>query len=311
MKNKILKTTVRTIATLTLFSMFSCDKIEISDNKSEQETTKEITIVDQGYDESAPLMEFRRNKALSKTFCYDYFEGTDYDTMFSTVKDFPYNSTANTYNVMKVWRKSDPNKYFWIMLENFRYKDDSSFVYDNKESNAQLYGRLYQWSIAKKCENKIFMRLPRRNADGTYTKTKYPTYGHLPTRTDILDLMEVDTLGHLPENGSSFYRFDDLDYLGYYDVFVSGRTYYGDFNEEAAYHTLAGWLNNTDFNPAPHLDYHDINDKVFFWTNDGIPLYHYPFRIYYNNGEYVAFINAAHANHYGFYVRYIFEPTQL
>ena len=85
--------------------------------------------------------QYNRKEKLSKAFFIDYSD-PELDTMFSTVKDYPYNVTANTYKVMKVWRKSEPGKYFWVIIENFRYKPgDSSYVYNNDEANAQTYGR--------------------------------------------------------------------------------------------------------------------------------------------------------------------------
>ena len=291
----------------------SCDKEEgfsAIQSSSEQVSPEVVTY---GEYTGSPWVEYRKSPKLSKSFLVDYSD-PDCDELFSTAVEYPFTSTARQYSVMKVERKSEPGKYFWVMIENFAYKNgDSSYVYGNNEANAAIYGRMYHWSIAKECENKVRMRLPRRRADGTYTAAKFPTYGHLPTRQDINDICEVESIGHLPSNGTTIYNLDPTGNY-YYDVFISGRDLDEDMNPESAYHTLGGWLDNTDYYWLSNRDYCDINENVFFWTNDGIDWIddsHYPLEIDYEGGEYSAFINALHADNYGFYVRYVFEPMQL
>lgn len=254
--------------------------------------------------------KFERKRRLSKSFFIDY-SSPIYDSMFSVANEYPFSPTSRTYQVMKVWRKSESGKYFWIMIENFKYKPgDSSYVYNNVEANAQTYGRMYHWEIANECGSKVRMLLPGRFNDGTYTNTTFPTYGHLPTIQDINDVMEVDAIGFLPETGTTIFDFD-YDY-GYYDLFLSGREFYDEINETAAYHTLGGWLNNTDYATN---GFYDLNERSFYWTStqpsENNYGFHYPLRIYNDDGNYAAFINISHANHYGFYVRYVFEPIQI
>ncbi len=308
MKRKILFATLVACAGL-FFSACQDEEVKIADVPDGGDSAP--AIVNSGDENSPNLIEYRRSKSLSKSFYYDY-SYPEANDMFSTVQDYPYNASANTYQVMKVWRRSDPTKYFWIMIENFRYRaNDSSFVYDNNEANASVYGRMYHWAIAKECENKVMMRLPRRNADGTYTLGSYPTFGHLPTIQDINDLMEVDQIGHLSSNGTTIFDFPEN---GYYDVFLSGRTFDGSASPESARHSLGGWLDNTDYFYFTNRSYCDINEKAYYWLADtpsSTGSSHYPLRIYRNDGEYVAFVNASHANNYGFYVRYVFEPKQL
>ncbi|MBR4266088.1 MAG: hypothetical protein IKQ46_08555 [Bacteroidales bacterium] len=309
----VIKSFAATIA-VAAFALSSCDKDEPKITEKNIEAEKTFVVTNGKYSNPAVIdgitYQYNRKEKLSKAFFIDYSD-PELDTMFSTVKDYPYNATANTYKVMKVWRKSEPGKYFWVMIENFRYKPgDSSYVYNNDEANAQTYGRFYHWEIANECAHKIKMNLPRRRADGTYTTIKYPTYGHLPSRQDINDIMEVTSIGHLPENGTTVFDFDYE--WGYYDIFLSGREYYDGVDENAANHTMAGCLDNTDFE-ADEFDF--INKTVFFWTDDNyngfISYAHYPLEIDYYNGAYSAFINALHADHYGFSVRYVFEPKQL
>lgn len=210
---------------------------------------------------------------------------------------------------MKVRRKQDTSRYFWVMIENFKYKPgDSSYVYNNVEANAATYGRMYHWEIANECATKVKMQLPRRNPDGSYTTTKYPTYGRLPSLQDVADILEVDSICNWPGNGTNIFNFDYN--VGYYDVFLSGREYYDDeVNEEGADHTMGGCMDNTD----RLICYSHLHNRVDFWLSDyvGEPDSHYAMVISNYNDDYRAFVNGLCVNHYGFYVRYVFEPKQL
>lgn len=269
------------------FGLASCAKDEVVNDEVSLEIVK-------GND---------RTSNLSKSFLYE-----PEDIEFDVIRDYPYGTKGNEYRVMKVKRQADTTKYFWIMIDNFRYKTKTgSFVYNNDESNAEIYGRFYHWETANECGNKIQMKLPRRNKDGSYTKKKYPTFGHLPTIQDFKDLLETDVIGAHPWDGVQIY--DDFDY-GYYDFFLSGEEYFESAEPELAYHTMAGFRDNSDSHNSP---FDDIHNEVYFWTSErsGSSDCHYPLDIMFNDGAYSAFINAGHANHYGFSVRYVFEPKQL
>lgn len=321
MKKKILKLALFLLVVAFVFVIPSCDKEEVQTEEPASGVLPDqsAAVMSHGSFSGTPLIEFRRGKSLSKTYLFGKLEKPKYDTMFSTAKEFPFNSSARKYKVMKVWRHSDPGKFFWIMLENFKYKPgDSSYVYDNKESNAAFYGRMYHWSIAKQCERKVGMFVQKRLSDGTYTDEDDLsfTYGRLPTVQDIEDLMEVTTppvFGSYYETGPTLFdvaALDDGSYVGYYDAFISGRENYGwDYNDSTYYHTLAGWLDNTDLYWLTHRSYQDIHEQVCFWLNDSsIPNAHYPFEIRYQDGAFVASIPAHALDHYGYCVRYVFDP---
>lgn len=319
MKKSITNLSLAIFMIAVVLAIASCSKEDMQADDCAQSVPQAMVsgALQYGAFTGTPLIEFRRSKSLSKTYFAPHLAGSNYDTLFSTAKDFPFNSTANTYNIMKVWRTSEPGKFFWIMLENFKYKPgDSSYVYGNDESNAQLYGRMYHWTIAKQCENKIMKYLPRRRLDGSYTTDTFPTYGHLPTVQDIHDLMEVSYPNLLNTNqftGTTLY--DTFGGEGYYDAFISGRPFYdADYNDSTYYHTLAGWLDNTDFYWLTHRDYCDLHEQVCFWTDTewtSLPSTHFPFEIHYQNGNFVACLPVGAANNYGYYVRYVFEPKQL
>lgn len=270
------------ITSIVMLTLISCEKETLI--KTLNSGTND-TLISQGI-AKCPIYRFNFKHSLNKSFFMVYSD-IESDTMFSTAQEYPYNSTANKYKVMKVYRKSDPTKFFWIMIENFRYKSPNGcYVYNDIESNAKTYGRLYHWEVAKECEKKIRMNIPRKQADGAYTQKTFPTYGHLPTRQDILDLLEVESIGVFPENNSVSVLDLDCDNF-YYDVFLSGRDFFDEVNEKAAYHSIAGCRDNTDYN---FRDYMEIHNRAFFWLDtepnpNENPHYHYPFEIDYWGGN--------------------------
>lgn len=108
---------------LVAFAMSGCDKdvgtddsfVENNDNESPQVITHGDISQPAVIDGKTYEWKFEHKKRLSKSFFIDY-SSSIYDTMFSVAKEYPFSSTSRTYPVMKVWRKSDPSKYFWIIL---------------------------------------------------------------------------------------------------------------------------------------------------------------------------------------------------
>ncbi len=217
-----------------------------------------------------------------------------------TIKDYPYNSTANSYRVIKVVR---PNgKYFWIMIDNFKYNAGTgSYIYGNNSANLATYGRLYKWQVAMNSKTKIYMLLPKY-LNGVPTGGNQAVYGSLPNFQHIKDMLETTAIGNLPTNGTT----PDLGNNMYYDAFLAGR----EFNPlpETAYPTLAGWRDNMDVAPG-NQEYNSLTTWGRFWTSElAVTGAHYPLEIKDETYMWSAYINAGHDDRYAFSVRYVFEP---
>ncbi len=214
------------------------------------------------------------------------------------------------YKTIKVYRQSDPDKYFYIMIENLRYNpnNNGSWVYGNNPSNVSVYGRLYDWNTAYNLRNRIYMPLPKRKGNRVRIINRF---GQLPTIQDINDLLETSHVGHLPSNGTDIFG-DENTWDYYFDAFVAGLDETNNIAD--AYHTLSGWRDNLDVVPN-NTEFNDINKEVKFWLrnragNDNN--FHYPLSIdsYCADHLIVAYINVACANRFGYAVRYVFYPWQ-
>jgi uncharacterized protein (TIGR02145 family) len=219
-----------------------------------------------------------------------------------TIKDYPYNATANSYRVIKVTR---PNgRYFWIMIDNFKYNAGTGcYIYVNNSANLATYGRLYKWQVAQNNRTKILMKLPKI-INGVPTAPIYSVYGRLPNFQDIKDLLETTSIGNLPSNGTT----PDMGTNLYYDAFLAGREdAWGDLTK--AYPTLAGWRDNMDVAPG-NQEFNSLTTWGRFWTSElAVTGAHYPLEIKDDIYMWSAYINAGHDDRYSFSVRYVFEPT--
>lgn len=250
--------------------------------------------------------------------------------------NFTYKNQNYIFKVLRVDRKSEPGKFFYVMIDNLDVRLDSAcWAYGDNESNVKKYGRLYTWDAANAFANEISMRLPVYDVNNPMQKKykgtlKMPVKARLLSRQDILDIIECDAIGDLTKNG---YTLDDLEEqcwnnihanvgpLFYYDVFVGGLDCSNVDGRDYAQgeHTLGGMRNTyqqpkwawSDWNGDGW--YKGLNENSKIWTSEGYADVHYPLQIerkYQENlYEYSAFINSMlHSNDFGYSVRYVFEP---
>ena len=274
-----------------------------------------------------------RKKSISKGVLIDetsyynqYIQDQYPDRKLTDIVKFSYKSKEYEFKVLRVDRKSDPGKYFYVMIDNLDVKlDTACWVYGDDERNAKKYGRLYTWYAANALAKKITMGLPKyknnhpilRNDKDTIL---FPTKGRLISTKDILDIIECNTIGNLPKNGFSV---DDIDMTDdyamlYYDVFIGGLD--GPLNGTPDYSrgekTLGGYRNTFRQDPMYwnywiNGWYTGLNQVAYIWLKDeaAYGTCHYPLEIDYDDDyNYVAMINAGHEDKYGFSVRYVFEP---
>ena len=220
---------------------------------------------------------------------------------------------SHSFVTMKVYRRNDPDKYFFVMLTNLDIKADKHcWAYNDDERNVGKYGYLYTWMKAKELGEKVYMELQGRNRRGDIIPKKI--CGRLMTFEDVKDILEADVV---PEhdyegnqlNGNNLPATDgDL----YYDAFVFGVEKTDDFDGPAAQHTLGG-NRNTEWNTQ--IDrYGGLNSWGNFWLDEKEynPDYHYFLTVLRGGGK-QKFDYSAYANHMindynGLSVRYVFEP---
>lgn len=237
--------------------------------------------------------------------------------------------TSIKYQTMKVYRRSDTLKYFYVMLTNLNIPDLAvSYSYANDKSNDDLYGRLYTRDGADKYASKVKMTLPVHRP-GKPVRDGY-VYGRLMTKEDLCDILEIDSFDDKATydlSPSYLERAWDM----YYDAFVFGID--DDASEAASFHTLAGWKNSTSiYDPRLNLTpeiFHEMeiafeagyysqkNHKGMYWMNyvnsndasDVLVIYRHN---YWDDDDLWRVAVGPFANHsydwYGFSVRYVFDP---
>ena len=132
------------------------------------------------------------------------------------------------------------------MAENLNYKTDSSFCYNNGESNCTKYGRLYTWAAAvgkleSECGYGYTCTLPSGNIQGVC-----PSGWHLPSKTEWETLF--DTVG-----GKSMVGKVLKSTSGWYDN--------GNGTDAFGFSALpAGYRENND-------DYYNEGVLALFWSS--------------------------------------------
>ena len=152
--------------------------------------------------------------SLSKGFIYGE-EAWEYGTAYC--KD----DASHTFKTLKVYRRNNPDKYFYVMLTNLDIKADKHcWAYNDDERNVGKYGYLYTWMKANELAGKVYMNLPYNHPRrGVIDRI---VYGRLMTFEDVKDILESDTLPEHDYDGNQL-RADKLPTYGidlYYDAFV-------------------------------------------------------------------------------------------
>jgi uncharacterized protein (TIGR02145 family) len=119
------------------------------------------------------------------------------------------------------------------MAENLNYKTDSSFCYNNVESNCTKYGRLYTWAAAvgkleSECGYGYTCTLPLGNIQGVC-----PSGWHLPSKTEWETLFRtVDGKGKVLKSMSGWNRSNGTDSFGFSALPAGKGALHGTCSEE-------------------------------------------------------------------------------
>lgn len=286
-----------------------------------------------------------QKKSISKGLAYnrEYYEklenecketyGKDYDLFKTITYNHRENGNVTPYNIhlMRIDRKSEPGKYFYVMTSNLKVElDTACWAYGQTEHvlytlNANKYGRLYTWDAANALAKKIRIRLPRYDKNNPSTsKGEKLISARLLSIQDVNDIIECDNIGY---NG---YSIDDCindapchedidEQFFYYDVFLGGidGPNTGDIDYSRGEKSLGGFRDTKEDDDYYALNklYYRLNEYGYFWLMEtshpweAKPAFHRTFEITYNKkSNYTAVVNTGHLNQYGYSVRYVFEP---
>lgn len=306
----------------------SCEKEEVTNIVSSNTgEVNELAAMDyvldpENMDEGRLIAMFKPKHNLSKGYCgqIDWLEtGTAV-----YVDDLSF-----SYRTMKVYRKSDPNKYFYVMLTNLNIPDSAvSWSYAKDKTNDQLYGRLYSRLGAEMYCHKVKMYTDVHRPNRPIRKGN--VFGSLMTEVDLCDILEIESYN--PDEVYDLVNYPSWGWDMYYDAFVFGLD--DDASEEASYHTLAGWKNPTSIydprlNATPEMIrqmeiayeagyYSQKNHRGMYWmkhkdpVTDGSQVLSILRHNYWSDDDYwrvsVSTYGTNPYGSYGFSVRYVFDP---
>ena len=127
----------------------------------------------------------------------------------------------------KIYRTVKIGKNIW-MAKNLDYASQASYCYDEKESNCEKYGRLYNWEDAR---------------------TACPEGWRLPDKEDFEDLISI------VENGNAeFLKSTD------------GWPYHAG-NNELGFNALPAGKLSFSFNNKDKKNFQDLGESTYFWSN--------------------------------------------
>jgi hypothetical protein len=259
--------------------------------------------------------------------------GEDYE-LFKTIK-CTYKGVKYSFEVLRIDRKSEPGKYFYVMLDNLKVKMDTAcWAYADDESYVEKYGRLYTWDAANALAKKIRMNLPSYSEENPKKEITppLPVKARLLSIKDVLDIIECDAIGSNSENGYSIEdNYDAPKHIlsdnikapfFYYDAFIGGldgpepdNTFEYDKGE----HVLAGWRCPYEQNKEYWFlyikgRYTDLNKTGSFWLKDfyADETSHFFLDIQHSQeNNYVSYIKGVMVNETAISVRYVFEPEYI
>lgn len=347
MKNSHFKTIAAALL-VTAIALNSCEK-----DVTEFETEQNESVVTGGLEKNPVVIDGKkmewqfslRPRKLAKGMLLDETDwyssyalealrdeyGDDYK-LVDTLR-FSYRNQNYEIKLLRVDRKSEPGKYFYVMIDNLAVKIDTAcWAYADDESYVDKYGRLYTWNAANALAPNIKMSLPVYDINNP-TQKKFggklylPVKARLLNRQDVCDIIECNAIGAFPETG---YTIDDQseNWVGhtqyeiplfYYDVFIGGLEG-PNLGESIDYsrgeRSLAGYRNtvhqSVGFGKWDNGWFGYLNEIGLFWLDEQefpVTNAHYPLSILpEENKDFTAFINCHCNNQFGYSVRYVFEP---
>ena len=168
---------------------------------------------------------------------------------------------GQTYKTVKI------GDQVW-MAENLNFETDSSFCYNNNESNCAKYGRLYKWAVAvdkpeSECGYTYTCSLPSRNIQGVC-----PSGWHLPSKAEWETLFDAvggqSTVGKVLKSMDGWYSSsgNGTDAFGFSVLPAGNRTSEGGFVNEG---DNAFFWSSTEFNSynAYCMDFYYYRDYAY------------------------------------------------
>jgi hypothetical protein len=319
------------------------EDVKISDSNVSEVLSKDSVLTIDGKRMEWKFSLPQKRRSISKGVFLDernYYEsivalckqqyGSDYE-LLKTI-DLSYKGEKYSVEFMRVDRKSEPGKYFYVMVDNLKVKlDTACWAYADDESYVEKYGRLYTWSAAEAFAKTQITYLPRYQKNNPKKKVidnmDFPVRARLISKQDILDIIECDCFaetGYSIDNNIEADGHEDCFGIPfyYYDAFVGGldndsngwdysrgeRVLTGCRNsiqQERQYWSfwIKGW-------------YCEMNELGSIWLNDRSgndkkEQFHYSLTFKKQNDygdNFVSYISVATWDRYGFAVRYVFEP---
>ena len=251
MKKRILKLIAfAALIAVMLAGIAACEKEEPRPSDNENETAAvnpQETVADDGV-AGEFTVRFRRHNSHSKGLvCGDQHDWIETD------KAYFIEDKSKTFETMKVYRQSDPTKFFYIMTTNldipYPYDDymqnkppapimSDCWFYANDPANIDTCGWLYTRAAVSIMRNKIYMELPMYKDGKPMLGKRTKVRGRLPNNRDMADLLEVANEMDMFKYHDVWDYADDYEKNSYYDAFVFGL---GDANPSDAKHSLGGY----------------------------------------------------------------------